>query len=199
MARKAKKKQKGPGKFYRKGISLMDIMEKFPDDATAESWFEQMRWGKDLENLYCPKCGSLDGARPVPSRRPLPFRCNDCRGQFSVRTKSCMERSKIPLRKWAMAIYLHLCNLKGVSSMKIHRDLGITQSSAWFMLHRIRKAYESKSSLMAGPVEVDETFIGGKESNKHAHKKLNAGRGTIGKTAVAGIKDRETKRTGRSG
>ncbi len=181
----------GPGKYYRTGISILDLFELFPDTEAAESWFAKTRWGNT--GLYCPHCGSCDRAREVANRTPLPYWCGDCRRHFSVRTGTVMERSKISLQKWAIAIYLHLSSLKGVSSMKLHRDLGITQKSAWFMLHRIRLAYESKTSLLAGPIEADETFIGGLEKNKHADKKLHAGRGTVGKTVVAGVKDRETK------
>ena len=97
----------------------------------------------------------------------------------------------MPLRKWAFAIYLELTSLKSVSSMKLHRDLGVTQSTAWFMLHRIREAW---SRSFAGPVEVDETYVGGKERNKHERKKLHAGRGPVGKTTVIGAKDRKTNR-----
>ena len=76
--------------------------------------------------------------------------------------------------------------------MKLHRDLGITQKSAWHLAHRIREAWDVVADKFAGPVEVDETYIGGLEKNKHESKKLNAGRGTVGKVAVAGMKDRET-------
>ena len=181
---------KGPGRHYREGISLIELFKKFPDDKTAEAWFENERWS---DWMYCPRCGGVDKVKPIISRKPMPFWCGDCQQRFSVRTGTLMERSHIPYQKWAIAIYLHISSLKGVSSMKLHRDLNITQKSAWFMMHRIREAYDSSASLLDGPVEVDETYIGGLEGNKHAHEKLHAGRGAIGKTAVAGIKDRKTR------
>ena len=104
-----------------------------------------------------------------------------------------MQSSKIGYQSWAIAIYLFTTGIKGVSSMNLHRDLGITQKTAWFMAHRIRRALEDNRDNFIGPVEVDETFIGGKERNKHNSKKLNAGRGPVGKTPVVGAKDRATK------
>lgn len=103
---------------------------------------------------------------------------------FSVKTNSMMHGSKIGYQKWAIAIYLMPTELKGVSSMKLHRDLGITQKSAWHMAHRIRKACGEISETFCNHVEVDGTYVGGKEANKHAKNKLHAGRGTVGKTAV---------------
>ena len=181
-------KHKGPGKANRKGITLIDAVQKFGSEADAEAWFIERRW---KDGIRCPHCNSVHISERA-SRKPMPFHCRTCRQYFSVRTGTVLQASKIPLSKWAIAFYLYSTNLKGVSSMKLHRDLGITQKSAWHMAHRIREAWNVSADKFTGPVEVDETYIGGKESNKHEYKKLRSGRGTVGKTAIAGAKDRAT-------
>ena len=178
----------GPGKSHRKGISLMDAVKMFDTEQKAESWFIEQRWP---DGVTCPFCNS-DAVSPRPSRKPQPFRCRTCRKDFSIKTGTVLHSSNISLSKWAIGFYLFMTNLKGVSSMKLHRDLGITQRSAWHMAHRIRETLDATGGKFAGPVEADETYIGGKEGNKHESKKLNAGRGPVGKAPVAGLKDRET-------
>ena len=137
--------QEAPGRSHREGFTLVDLFEKFPNDEAAEHWFEAHRWGET--GIYCPRCGDFEQVKETPERKPLPYWCGACRRHFSVRVGSPMERSKVPLQKWAIALYLHLSNLKGVSSMKLHRDLGVTQKTAWFMLHRIHEGYDSEPSF----------------------------------------------------
>jgi len=172
------------------GISLIELGELFPNEDAAREWFEAKRWPD--EERPCPRC--VDGVgRPVPNENRMPYRCVRCHKFFSVRTGTALERSKVPLKKWAYAIYLSVTSLKGVSSMKLHRDIGVTQKTAWFMAHRIREAWglDDYAPPFAGPVEVDETYMGGEEKNRHASKKMHIS-GPSDKVAVVGIKDCET-------
>ena len=186
------KSYNAPGKAHREGMSLIELMKMFPTEEAAAAWFEDVLWAGER---CCGKCGSVE-TRTVPHAKPMPYWCPSCRSYFSVRTGTAIARSNVPLRKWAIAIYLCLTSLKSVSSMKLHRDLGVSQKTAWFMLHRIREAWaEQLPGAFAGPVEADETFVGGKAKNMHAAKRKQiTGRGGADKMAVAGVKDRPTGR-----
>ena len=183
--------KKAPGKHYREGMSLIEAMKMFPDDAAAEAWFARVRWPN---GPACPECGSVN-VQSGASHPTMPYRCRErqCRKRLSARYGTVMQSSKLGYQVWAMAIYLSLTSLKSVSSMKLHRDLDITQKSAWHLAHRLRKAFEGGGSIFAGPVEVDKTYMGGRRANmpKAKREKLT-GRGAVGKTAIVGAKDRAT-------
>ena len=152
--------QSGPGKAHREGISIIELADMFPDEESAVAWFESYVWPT---GRHCPRCGSCE---TIKAHGDMPYWCPPCRRYFSVRVGTAMERTKVPLRKWVFAVYLEMTSLKGVSSMKLHRDIKVTQKTAWFMLHRIREAWTcEQTALFSGPVEVDETYIGGLRRN----------------------------------
>ena len=117
---------RAPGQHHRKGLSLVEVLRTFPDDDTAERWFVSVRWPRGVE---CPRCGS-DRVRERPSRVPQPFHCGACRRYFSTKTGTLMQGSNLGFQTWVLALYLLSTGIKGTSSMKLHRDLGITQKSA---------------------------------------------------------------------
>ena len=185
--------KKGPGRAHREGLTVIELLQMFPDDATAERWFEEQRWG--TTGRFCPACGSLD-TYEVKNRKPMPYSCRDCDEYFSVKKGTVMQSSKLGLQKWAIAIYLMVTGIKGTSSMKVHRDLGIRQATAWHMMQRIREGFlEGTAGKMTGPVEVDEAYIGGKRSNMRPERRERfSGRGAKGKAIIVGAKERETKK-----
>ena len=154
--------RKAPGKAHRKGLSLLEIADMFRDNDDAREWIESVRWP---DGPHCPKCGSFNVQSGI-AHKTMTHRCRDCmtgksKTMFTVRIGTVMEGTKLPYRAWAVGIYLMSVNLKGISSMQLHRELKIGQKAAWFMLHRLRLAMEETPEQFAGPVEADATYVGG--------------------------------------
>ncbi len=183
--------------------NLLELLNYFKEEQICRNYLEQIRWS---DKIVCPHCGHekcfkfKDGMtyheKCFKFKDGMTYRCSGCKKDFSVRTGTIFGDSRIPLQKWFAAIYLITSHKKGISSIQLHKDLGITQKTAWFLLHRIRKAFGIlDESQLSGIVEADETFIGGNEKNKHKSKKTenSQGRSMKTKTAVAGIIERGGK------
>ena len=165
-------------------LSVFDFFEMLPDERAAIDFIETTRWP---DGVVCPRCNSARTKRIADQER---YNCNGCRRQFSIRTGTVFERSRIPLRKWLYAIYMIQTARKGISSIQLSKELGITQKSAWFMLHRIREAMDPDLEVLDGVVEVDEAYVGGREKNKHARKKLYK-EWIKGKQIILGMRERD--------
>jgi transposase-like protein len=173
-----------PKKIEVRQPSSFDFHERFPDEKSARDYMVSARWPAGIRCIHC----GHDQIYTI--REGNIYTCKSCRKQFTVRTGTVMEDSHISIVKWLYAMYLVSVSRKGISSIQLAKEIGITQKSAWYLLGRIRESCQLDGKI-SGIVEADETFIGGKEKNKHNSKKLNQGRGTVGKAIVFGVRSRD--------
>ena len=180
-----------PGKAYREGLSFFEVVDMFGTEAAARRWFERERWP---DGPFCPHCGSFNVQSGI-AHKTMTHRCRDCpkKPMFSLKTGTVMHSSKLGYRVWAIAIYSVATNLKGISSMRLHRHLGISQKAAWHLLHRIREGFAlNHTPKLAGTVEVDEMYVGGKQENRHKRdRKRYSGENHYGKKPVIAAVERD--------
>ena len=169
---------------------LIEATAYFSNEKTCHEFMTEMRWPNGVE---CPRCGSKEIGKLVETRRV--WNCKGCKKQFSAKVGTIFEDSPLSLTKWLPATWLIVNAKNGISSCELHRALGVTQKTAWFMLHRIRLAMQEGTvyGKLSGRVEADETYIGAKARNMHADKRRQKGTGTLSKTAVLGLLQRQTE------
>lgn len=177
----------------RSTISTFQLFALLPDEETARVYLQYRLWPN---GPVCPDCKSGDRVSELgecATRKAGFYRCLACDFDFTIRTNTIFERSKVPLHKWLYSMYLLVTARKGISSLQLAKEIGVTQKTAWFILGRLREACggpDGPLDKLRGVIEVDEAFFGGKEANKHESKKLHAGRGSVGKLAVLGMRER---------
>ncbi|MDP3854499.1 IS1595 family transposase [Phenylobacterium sp.] len=175
----------------------MNLTDKiFHDDEAARLHLEAQRWP---DGAYCPHCGECEKVTLLggKSTKPGTYICKSCRTKFTVTVGTVFERSHVGLAKWLLAFRLMASSKKGVSAHQLHRSLDVTYKTAWFMAHRIRAAMAEENPGPLGgegkTVEVDETYMGGKEANKHRNKRMAKRDHLGGKQAVVTLVERDGK------
>ena len=154
--------------------TLTDFTDYFCDEETCRKHYTAIRFGN---GEYCPHCGHTQIYTFKDGKR---YRCASCKQDFTIKTGTVFGESKLPLRKWFMAIYLLSTTSKGMSSVQVAKHVGVCQKTAWFMAHRIREAHQQNKGQLFGKIEADETFIGGLSKNMHKAKREAAIKGTGG-------------------
>jgi len=168
--------------------SIIELISTFTDDQTCIDHLEQLRWNSNVVSPF-------DATSKVYICKGNKYKCKNTGKYFNVKTGTLFDNTKVPLQKWFLAIWLITSHKKGISSLQLHRDIKVTQKTAWFMLHRIRNCFGINDEKLDNIAEVDETYVGGKNKNRHNSKKVQGtqGRSTKDKAAVLGMIEREGK------